>query len=70
MQWNELEYEVQMKVMDRIGDLIFQTEDEQMQFAIAAAITELEVWSNSPIIVRQAPLPMEEPDPFCEKGWD
>jgi hypothetical protein len=49
MLWNQLNYETQMKILDRIGDLIFQEEDEAMQFGIAAAITELELWSNSPI---------------------
>jgi hypothetical protein len=49
MLWNELDYEMQMKILDRIGDLLLQEKDEAMQFGIAAAITELEVWSNSPI---------------------
>ena len=56
MQWNEFDYEMQMKILDRIGDLILQEKDEAMQFGLAAAITELEVWSNSPI--QEYPHPM------------
>lgn len=49
MQWNELSYEMQMKVLDRIGDLMLEEDDDEpLQFALAAAIMELEVWSNSP----------------------
>jgi|SRR5271166_3338684 len=60
MQWNEIDYEMQMKILDRIGDLILQEKDEAMQFGIAAAITELEVWSNSPINDRPQ-LPKKTP---------
>lgn len=49
MQWNELDYETQMKILDRIGDLINQEKDVVIQYGIAAAINELEIWSNSPI---------------------
>ena len=40
---------MQLKIMDRIGDLIMEEKDEAVQFGIAAAITELEMWSNAPI---------------------
>jgi hypothetical protein len=59
MQWNNIDYDMQMKILDRIGDLILQETDESMQFGIAAAITELEVWSNSPI--REVGHTLEEP---------
>lgn len=54
MRWNELDYEMQMRILDRIGDLILGEKDEVMQFGIAAAIGELEIWSNSPINGRKA----------------
>ena len=63
MQWNDLSYEVQMKVLDRIGDLIFEEKNEEMQFAIAAAIVELEVWSNTPCKV------IEEDGTAYNSGW-
>ena len=46
--WTELTYEMQMKALDRIGMYLSQEEDHEMQVAIAAAIAELEIWSNSP----------------------
>lgn len=48
MLWNELEYKVQLKVIERIIELFSSEEDGHMQDAIMAAINELEVWSNSP----------------------
>lgn len=70
MQWNDLDYEVQLKVLDRFGDLLLKEEDEQLQFAMAAALVELEVWSNSPVIERLAENPVLgiEADPFRQKG--
>lgn len=72
MQWNDLDYETQLKVIDRFGDVMLQEKDERLQFAMAAALVELEMWSNSPIIERQDEVvgPSIEPDPFREKGWD
>lgn len=46
MQWNELEYSFQMKVIDRIASLL--KEEDEMSYGIIAAIHELEIWSNSP----------------------
>jgi len=51
MLWNELSYEMQMRVLDRISDLISGEKDEELQFAIAAAVVELEVWSNTPCTI-------------------
>jgi len=46
MQWNELEYSFQMKIIDRIASLL--KEEDEMNCGIIAAIHELEIWSNSP----------------------
>lgn len=61
MLWNELDYETQVKVIDRIVDLLKNEEDDLMQDGIIAAVHELEVWSNTPcqIVDYEA-----EPDPF------
>lgn len=48
MLWNEIDYKVQLKVIDRIVELFSSEEDAYMQDAIMAAINELETWSNSP----------------------
>jgi hypothetical protein len=75
MQWNELDYEMQMRILDRIGDIILEEDDdEEMQFGIAAAITELEVWSNSPCVVIEAepegPYVAQAADPIPEDEHD
>lgn len=72
MQWNDLDYETQLLVMDRFGDMLLAEQDEGLQFAMAAALVELETWSNTPVIERAKESPHFEvvADPFCEKGWD
>lgn len=64
MIWNQLDYNLQQKVIDRIVTLLETEEDSNMQDGLIAAVHELEVWSNSPCEV----LDIEE-DPFCETGW-
>jgi hypothetical protein len=49
MQFTELTYEMQRKVLDRIGDAMLKEQDEFLQFAMASAMVELEVWCNAPI---------------------
>jgi hypothetical protein len=63
MLWNHLDYSTQVKVIDRIVDLLKDEEDDLMQDGIIAAVHELEVWSNTPCQI-------VEDDPFSEKGWD
>ena len=72
MLWNDLDYETQLLVMDRFGDMLLAEKDESLQFAMAAALVELETWSNTPVIERAKEAPAFEvvADPFCEKGWD
>ncbi len=51
---------------------MLEEKDEQVQFAMAAALVELEMWSNSPIperITKDSVLTIEA-DPFSEKGND
>ena len=73
MIWNNLSYDLQCKVIDRIVDLLKDEENDAMVDGIIAAVHELEVWSNSPCTVvetnGQTVLAVEA-DPFCEKGWD
>jgi hypothetical protein len=68
MQWNDLDHDTQLLVMDRFGDMMLSEKNEGLQFAMAAALVELEMWSNTPIVERTEYE--AEPDPFCEKGWD
>lgn len=75
MIWNELDYELQVKVMDRIVELLENEEDGDMQDGLIAAIHELEVWSNTPCqIVGEDGLPdyvaiAVEQDPFSKDGY-
>jgi len=69
MQWNDLDYETQQLVISRFGDMLLAEQDEQLQFAMASALVELEMWSNSPVIERSRdPVAITvEADPFREK---
>ena len=49
MQFTELTYDMQRKVLDRIGDAMLKEQDEFLQFAMASAMVELEMWCNAPI---------------------
>jgi len=69
MIWNELEYSLQVKVMDRIVDLLKDEEDDEMQDGLIAAIHELEVWSNTPCQIiggDEYVASAVEQDPFSE----
>lgn len=46
MQWNDLTWEEQKQILDKIEDLLLQQTDEKVQDAMVAAISELEIWSN------------------------
>lgn len=48
MLWNDISYELQLQVINKMGDLMLKEKDEFLQFAMAAAMVELEMWSNSP----------------------
>jgi hypothetical protein len=61
MQWNELDWDTQMIIVDRISSLL--SEDDEMNVGIIAAISELEIWSNSPCTVMEA-------DPFVSLASD
>lgn len=72
MLWNELDYEVQSRVINRIVDLLRDEEDDSVVDGIMSAVHELEVWSNSPCIVmdEERNFVAEAVDPFFENGWD
>ena len=48
LQWNELSFELQMQVLDKFEELLQNETDNDMRIAMAAGITELEIWSNTP----------------------
>jgi hypothetical protein len=73
MIWNQLSYELQNKVIDRIVDLLKEENDDSVVDGIMAAVHELDLWSNKPCQVIETDgrtVFAVEPDPFCEKGWD
>ena len=76
MLWNHLDYSTQVKVIDRIVDLLKNEEDDLMQDGIIAAIHELEVWSNTPCQVideegftEYVAIAVEQ-DPFSKDGYN
>lgn len=76
MLWNELDYHTQMKVIDRIVDLLKEENDDLMQDGIIAAVHELEVWSNSPCQIvgedgftEYVAIAVEQ-DPFSKDGYN
>jgi len=73
MIWNQLNYGLQSKVIDRIIDLLKDEQDDAMVDGIMAAVHELDTCSNSPCTIIDTDgthvLAIEH-DPFCEKGWD
>jgi hypothetical protein len=48
IMWNHLDYPTQVRAIDLISKFIDQQTDSLMKTAIAAAVTELELWSNAP----------------------
>jgi hypothetical protein len=58
--WNEIDYETQVKVMDLVEQLLLKQTEIPLQDGMAAALAELEIWSNSPCKVLEQ----------IDKGWD
>jgi hypothetical protein len=56
MQFTELSYQMQLKVLDRFGEAMLKEQDEFLQLAMASAIVELELWCNAPIVEREQDL--------------
>lgn len=46
--WTDLSYEFQQQVLDKIENFLLKETDPDMQEGIIAAMTELEIWSNTP----------------------
>jgi len=61
MQWNDLSYELQQQVYDRLEKTLLQERDIEVQDAIVAAMEELEHWDNSPCPVQVADNIIELP---------
>lgn len=76
MIWNELDYDLQQKVIDRITDLLKDEEEDEMQDGIIAAVHELEIWSNTPCQIIGEDGVLEfiaiavEQDPFSKDGYN
>lgn len=49
MLWNQLEYDVQKLVINKLKDLLKIERNLLFKMGLEAAILELEIWSNSPI---------------------
>jgi len=61
MQWNDLSYNLQKQVYDRLEKVLLEEQDIEVQDAIVAAMTELEHWDNSPCPVQVEELVLEFP---------
>ena len=68
MQWNELDYDLQMKVVDRIINLLDKEKDPMMWEGIVAAMHELEIWSNSPCLTVE--YNFDDETPFVAQATD
>jgi hypothetical protein len=69
IMWNHLDYLTQVKAIDLISELIEQQLDQAIKTAIAAAVTELEIWSNTPCeivnsILNEDEDMEDEPEPW------
>lgn len=69
IQWNNVNYKTQKKILDMLEELLLRQTDFEVQDAMVAAIVELEVWSNRPCPVQdedeQGPYIAQAADP-CE----
>lgn len=69
IMWNHLDYPSQMRALDLISELIEQQMDPLMRTALAAALMELEIWSNTPC--ENLPLTLEDlPDEEDDEDID
>lgn len=48
MLWNELDYDDQIKVLDKISSLVEKEKDSIVKSGLVAALNELDIWSNTP----------------------
>jgi hypothetical protein len=67
IMWNHLDYPTQVRAIDLISKLIEEQMDDSMRTAIAAAVTELEIWSNTPCTIL---LPIVSEDEFEDDDED
>lgn len=49
MQWNEVDYEYQIWVMDLLEDCKHRIKDPNLHEIIDAAVYELNMWSDCPV---------------------
>lgn len=78
IMWNHLQHIDQMRAMNKIAELMDSQTDEIMRVALMAALTELEIWSNTPLdlvnaLVHDEPEDDDEEDEVdeveVEKTW-
>jgi hypothetical protein len=67
IMWNHLDYPTQVRAIDLISKLIEEQMDSSMRTAIAAAVSELEIWSNTPCAT---PAPIVSEDEFEDDDED
>jgi len=51
MEWNQLDYDNQLKVISKINGLLALEIDVDIQAGLVAAINELKLWSNQPCLL-------------------
>ena len=67
MLWNDLNYDLQLKVYDCIEKLLLKEKDESIQGALILAMKELEAWDNSPCSVIDR---VEDQIYVIDNSWD
>jgi hypothetical protein len=66
MQWNDVDYKTQRKILDMLEDLLLKQTNTDIQEAMVAAILELEAWSNRPCPVQYE----DENGPYIAQAVD
>lgn len=67
MQWNDLSWEMQRHVLNKLEEKLLEETDIPTQDAMVAAIQELELWSNTPCPVVDDEQMVAQ---AVDGGWD
>jgi len=65
MLWNELSYEAQQTILDKIANLVSKESDVNIKQGLVAALNELDAWSNNPCPELIAKPVSIIPEPIC-----
>jgi hypothetical protein len=70
MMWSDLPYSEQLKILDKINNILDYEQDPSVKIGLSAAIDELKIWSNSPYVLNEEQLIVYAQDIFEEANAD